>query len=117
MKNAKPTKADSLKLSPAFIKTNVLKLRKFRRKKHADRHLIRNSKRPFLTAQELNAVYDLDYTREVYPFYARMGKVKAYDIIKFSITMHRGCAGKCNSCSIAAHQEKEAVSKSGTSIF
>lgn len=117
MKNAKPTKADSLKLSPAFIKTNVLKLRNFRRKKHADRHLIRNSKRPFLTAQELNAVYDLDYTREVYPFYARMGKVKAHDTIKFPITMHRGCAGKCNSCSIAAHQEKEAVSKSGTSIF
>ena len=100
-----------------FYKNECSKKPEILAQKHADRYLIHNPKQPPLTAQELDAVYDLDYTREVHPFYARIGKVKAQDTIKFSITTHRGCAGECNFCSIAAHQGKEVVSRSETSIL
>jgi uncharacterized radical SAM protein YgiQ len=85
--------------------------------KHADRYLIHNPKQECLSPQELDAIYDIDYTREVHPYYAKYGKVKAQDTIKFSITTHRGCFGECNFCSIAAHQGKEVVSRSEKSII
>ena len=85
--------------------------------KHAERYLVQNPRQPALTTEELDEVYDLDYTREVHPYYAKMGKVKAQDTIKFSITTHRGCFGECNFCSIAVHQGKEVVSRSEKSIL
>ncbi len=85
--------------------------------KHAERFLMQNPKQPCLTTAELDAVYDLDYTREVHPYYAKLGKVKAQETIKFSITTHRGCIGECNFCSIAIHQGKEIVSRSEKSVL
>ncbi|MDR1941611.1 MAG: YgiQ family radical SAM protein [Endomicrobium sp.] len=85
--------------------------------KHNDRYLTQNPKQPPLTPQELDAVYDLDYTREVHPSSQKYGKVKAQDTIKFSITSHRGCFGECNFCAIAVHQGKETVSRSRQSII
>jgi len=85
--------------------------------KHADRYLVQNPKQRCLTGQELDAVYDLDYTREVHPYYEKFGKVKAQETIKFSITTHRGCYGECNFCSIAVHQDREVVSRSEKSII
>jgi uncharacterized radical SAM protein YgiQ len=85
--------------------------------KHADRYLIHNPKQDVLSTQELDAIYNLDYTREVHPYYEKFGKVKAQDTIKFSITTHRGCFGECNFCSIAVHQGKEIISRSEESIL
>ncbi|GHT39987.1 hypothetical protein AGMMS49921_00500 [Endomicrobiia bacterium] len=85
--------------------------------KHAERYLIHNPKQGPLSTQELDEVYDLDYTREVYPYYEQFGKVKAQETIKFSIITHRGCFGECNFCSIALHQGKEVMSRSKGSIL
>ncbi|GHT33157.1 UPF0313 protein [Endomicrobiia bacterium] len=85
--------------------------------KHAERYLIHNPKQASLSTQELDEVYDLDYTREVHPYYEQFGKVKAQETIKFSITTHRGCFGECNFCSITLHQGKEVISRSKESIL
>lgn len=101
----------------SFYKNECGKEPKILLQKHAERYLVHNPKQPPLTTKELDAVYDLDYTREVHPYYAKMGKVKAQDTIKFSITTHRGCIGECNFCSIAVHQGKEVVSRSEESVL
>jgi uncharacterized radical SAM protein YgiQ len=85
--------------------------------KHNDRYLVQNPKQPPLSSRELDAIYDLDYTREVCPSCQKSGKVKAQETIKFSITTHRGCYGECNFCAIAVHQGKEVVSRSEKSIL
>jgi uncharacterized radical SAM protein YgiQ len=85
--------------------------------KQTDRYLVHNPRWKNLTTEELDEIYDLDFTREVHPFYAKIGKVKAQDTIKFSITSHRGCFGECNFCAIAVHQGKEVVSRSEKSII
>ncbi|MDR2191343.1 MAG: YgiQ family radical SAM protein [Endomicrobium sp.] len=85
--------------------------------KHADRYLIQNPKQPALTEQELDAIYDLDYTREVCPSCEKLGKVKQQETIKFSITTHRGCFGECGFCAITVHQGREVVSRSEKSIL
>lgn len=100
-----------------FYKNEISKGPKVLCQKHADRYLVQNPKQPPLTSEELDAVYDLDYTREVHPYYAKQGAVKAQDTIKFSITTHRGCIGECNFCSIAVHQGKEVVSRSEKSVL
>ncbi|MDR1695472.1 MAG: YgiQ family radical SAM protein [Endomicrobium sp.] len=113
-------KADKDKFFEAFssfYKNETSKEPNILCQKHADRYLVQNPKQPVLTSKELDVIYDLDYTREVHPYYAKMGHVKAQDTIKFSITTHRGCFGECNFCSIALHQGKEAVSRSEESVL
>ncbi|MDR3048515.1 MAG: YgiQ family radical SAM protein [Elusimicrobiota bacterium] len=100
-----------------FYKNCISENEKTLIQKHNDRYLIHNPKQPILKMEELDEIYDLPYTREVHPFYAKFGKVKAQDTIKFSITSHRGCFGECNFCSIAVHQGKVVVSRSEKSII
>jgi len=100
-----------------FYKNECLQNPQILCQKHNDRYLIQNPRQPLLTTEELDAIYDLDYTREVHPYYAKLGKVKAQDTIKFSITAHRGCFGECNFCSITVHQGKQVVSRSEKSIL
>jgi uncharacterized radical SAM protein YgiQ len=85
--------------------------------KHAERFLIHNPKQENLTSKELDEVYDINYTREVHPYYEKFGSVKAQETIKFSITTHRGCFGECNFCSISVHQGREVISRSKESIL
>ena len=85
--------------------------------KHDTRYLIHNPPQDSLTEQELDQVYDMDYTREVHPYYAKQGKVKAQETIKFSVVSHRGCCGECNFCAIAVHQGKSVISRSKESIL
>ncbi|AKL98377.1 YgiQ family radical SAM protein [Endomicrobium proavitum] len=101
----------------SFYKNECLKEPKILIQKHADRYLVQNPHSPALTTEELDKIYDLDYTREVHPYYAALGKVKAQETIKFSITTHRGCVGECNFCSIAVHQGKQVISRSEKSIL
>ena len=78
--------------------------------------VIMNPPYPLLTTEELDAIYDLPYTRRIHPRYK--GKtIPAYDMIKHSVTLHRGCFGGCAFCTISAHQGKFIVSRSAESIL
>jgi uncharacterized radical SAM protein YgiQ len=69
-----------------------------------------------LTEAELDASFDLPYTRLPHPRYK--GKIiPAYEMIKFSVNLHRGCFGGCAFCTISAHQGKFIVSRSKESIL
>ena len=68
------------------------------------RYLVQNPPQPYLTQAELDAVYALPFTRDVHPFYAQQGAVRAQDTIQFALTTHRGCYGECNFCAIAVHE-------------
>ncbi len=85
--------------------------------KHDVRYLVHNPPQEMLTERDLDRVYDMDYTREVHPYYAKQGKVKAQETIKFSIVSHRGCCGECNFCAIAVHQGKSVISRSKESVL
>ena len=84
--------------------------------KQDTRYLIQNPPQSNLTPQELDAVYELPFTREAHPSDLAKGEVRAQDTIKFSITSHRGCYGECNFCAITAHQGATVVSRSEDSI-
>jgi uncharacterized radical SAM protein YgiQ len=71
---------------------------------------------PAATQPELDAVHELPFTRLPHPKYA--GKhIPAYEMIKFSVNIHRGCFGGCAFCTISAHQGKFVVSRSQESIL
>ena len=72
---------------------------------------------PLMTTDELDAVYALPYTRLPHPKYKKRGVVPAYEMIRHSVTMHRGCFGGCAFCTLSAHQGKFISSRSETSIL
>ena len=75
-----------------------------------------NPMNPPMTTEEIDESFDLPYTRLPHPRYK--GKViPAYEMIKFSINMHRGCFGGCAFCTISAHQGKFIASRSSQSIL
>ena len=71
---------------------------------------------PPMTTEELDATFDLPYTRLPHPKYK--GKtIPAYEMIKFSVNIHRGCFGGCAFCTISAHQGKFITCRSKESIL
>ncbi|MCQ2336119.1 MAG: YgiQ family radical SAM protein [Paludibacteraceae bacterium] len=78
--------------------------------------VICNPTYPPITTEELDYIYDLPYTRLPHPRY-KGKRIPAYDMIKYSITIHRGCFGGCSFCTISAHQGKFIVSRSVDSIM
>ncbi len=84
---------------------------------HNGRYLIQNPPQFYMDETEIDNVYDLPYEREVHPYYAKEGKVKAMDTIRFSITTHHGCYGECNFCAISVHQGRTIRSRSERSIL
>ena len=78
--------------------------------------IVVNPPYPPMTEQEIDASFDLPYTRLPHPKYK--GKViPAYEMIKFSVNIHRGCFGGCSFCTISAHQGKFICSRSKESIL
>lgn len=71
---------------------------------------------PPMTTQEIDRSFDLPYTRLPHPRY-RGKQIPAWEMIKFSINMHRGCFGGCAFCTISAHQGKFIASRSSESII
>lgn len=71
---------------------------------------------PPMTQEELDHSFDLPYTRLPHPKY-KGKRIPAYDMIKFSVNIHRGCFGGCAFCTISAHQGKFIVSRSKESIL
>ena len=94
-------------------------------KKHAARlvqevgrqRVIINPPLPTFTEAQIDASFDLPYTRLPHPKYAKRGPIPAYEMIKHSINMHRGCFGGCAFCTISAHQGKFVASRSKASIM
>ncbi len=71
---------------------------------------------PPMTTEEIDASFDLPYQRVPHPKYK--GKtIPAYEMIKHSVNMHRGCFGGCAFCTISAHQGKQIASRSKESIM
>lgn len=85
--------------------------------KHGSRYLIHNPPQQALTTEELDKVYALTFEREMHPFYAASGHVRALQTTKFSLIAHRGCFGECNFCSIGIHEGRAVVSRSERSII
>jgi uncharacterized radical SAM protein YgiQ len=85
--------------------------------KQDTRYLIQNPPAPYLTQDELDQVYGMDFERDLHPFYRQQGGVKALETIRFAITTHRGCYGECNFCSIAVHQGRTVRWRSQASIL
>lgn len=81
-----------------------------------DRFIVVNAPYPPMTTQELDDVYDLPYTRLPHPRY-KGKRIPAYEMIRHSVTIHRGCFGGCAFCTISAHQGKQIVSRSKGSIL
>lgn len=71
---------------------------------------------PPLTTEELDHSFDLPYTRLPHPKY-KGKRIPAYNMIKHSVNIHRGCFGGCAFCTISAHQGKFIVSRSKESIL
>ena len=85
--------------------------------KHDSRYLVQNPPALSLTTEELDRVHDLDYERELHPYYRGFGDVRALETIRFSIATHRGCYGECNFCAIAVHQGRTVRWRSKESIL
>lgn len=69
-----------------------------------------------ITTEQLDAIFDLPYQYTPHPKY-KDKRIPAYDMIKWSVCMHRGCFGGCSFCTISAHQGKQIVSRSKESIL
>ncbi len=78
--------------------------------------LVVNPAYPVMESKELDASFELPYTRLPHPKY-KGKRIPAYDMIKFSVNIHRGCFGGCSFCTISAHQGKHIVSRSQESVL
>lgn len=83
---------------------------------HGDKTLVVNPSNPPMSTQAIDAVYDLPYTRLPHPRY-KGKRIPAFDMIKNSVTTHRGCFGGCAFCAIYSHQGKFISSRSKSSIM
>lgn len=81
---------------------------------HGDRLVVCNPPAEPLTTKQLDAVYNLPFSREPHPTYKEA--IPAFEQIKLSLTSHRGCYGGCSFCAITAHQGKFIQSRSAASI-
>ena len=72
---------------------------------------------PPMTTEQIDASFDLPYIRQPHPKYKKRGTVPAFEMIKNSINIHRGCFGGCSFCTISAHQGKQIASRSEKSIM
>ena len=84
---------------------------------YGDKAIVVNPPYPFLTTEQLDYSFSLPYTRQPHPRYANKGPIPAYEMIKFSVNLHRGCFGGCSFCTISAHQGKFISSRSEKSIL
>jgi uncharacterized radical SAM protein YgiQ len=79
-------------------------------------YVVVNPPFPPMTTEELDASFDLPYTRQPHPKY-KGKRIPAYDMIKHSVNIHRGCFGGCAFCTISAHQGKFISCRSKESIL
>ncbi|TCO09120.1 YgiQ family radical SAM protein [Natronoflexus pectinivorans] len=85
--------------------------------KCGDERVVVNPPYPPMDEALMDGVFNLPFTRIPHPKYNGKGTIPAYEMIKHSITMHRGCFGGCSFCTISAHQGKFISSRSENSIL
>lgn len=83
----------------------------------SQKRLIVNPPYPTLSEDEMDWIYALGFTRLPHPRYNSKKPIPAYEMIKDSVTLHRGCFGACSFCTISAHQGKFVSSRSEKSIL
>lgn len=84
--------------------------------RHGDRDVWLNPPPLPLTTAEMDRIYELPYTRLPHPAYAQE-KIPAYEMIRFSVTIQRGCFGGCSFCSITEHEGRIIQNRSEASIL
>ncbi|MFW6290641.1 MAG: YgiQ family radical SAM protein, partial [Mariniphaga sp.] len=82
-----------------------------------NKQVVVNPPWPVFQEQEIDKVYDLPFTRLPHPRYHGKGVIPAYEMIRHSINIHRGCFGGCAFCTISAHQGKFIASRSEASVL
>lgn len=85
--------------------------------KHGDNTVVVNPPHAPMSTEALDAVYELPFTRMPHPKYKNRGEIPAYNMIRHSINIHRGCFGGCSFCTISMHQGKQICSRSEASII
>jgi uncharacterized radical SAM protein YgiQ len=80
-------------------------------------YLVINPPVPIPDTAALDQVYALPYTRLPHPRYKKRGAIPAWNMIRHSLTIHRGCFGGCSFCTISMHQGKQVISRSEDSIL
>ena len=83
----------------------------------AEQYVVVNPPYPTLSSEELDHSFDLPYERAPHPRYRGKGDIPAWEMIKHSVNIHRGCFGGCSFCTISAHQGKFIASRSERSIL
>ncbi len=82
-----------------------------------NRKVIINPPFPPFLEEEADRTYDLPFMYLPHPRYNKKGDIPAYEMIRFSVNIHRGCFGGCSFCAISAHQGKQIISRSERSIL
>lgn len=85
--------------------------------KTGDKKVIVNPPCDTMNEEEADSSYDLPYMYSPHPRYNKKGSIPAFEMIKYSVNIHRGCFGGCSFCAIAAHQGKQIISRSERSIL
>jgi uncharacterized radical SAM protein YgiQ len=85
--------------------------------KVGNKKIVVNPPWPTFKESEIDRVYDLPYTRLPHPRYNNKETIPAYEMIRHSINIHRGCFGGCTFCTISAHQGKFIASRSEKSVL
>jgi uncharacterized radical SAM protein YgiQ len=84
---------------------------------YGDLKVIINPPFPPMSEDDADRTFDLPYMYLPHPHYNKKEDIPAYEMIKYSVNIHRGCFGGCSFCAIAAHQGKQIVSRSEKSIL
>lgn len=85
--------------------------------KHSEKYVIINPFDPNFSTKDLDNSYELPYERAPHPKYIKRGAIPAFEMIKHSVNIHRGCFGGCAFCTIVAHQGKQIISRTEKSIL
>ena len=80
-------------------------------------YVVINPMHSALSSEELDSAFDLPYMRAPHPRYKGRGDIPAWEMIKHSVNIHRGCFGGCSFCTISAHQGKFISFRSEASIM
>ena len=114
-------KADRRKYAEAFLiqyeEQDPIRGKCLCQQQDTDRYLVQTPPQPPLDRDELDAVYDLPYTRRWHPMYDKDGGIPALAEVEFSIASTRGCFGACSFCAITFHQGRIITSRSPESIL
>ncbi len=84
---------------------------------YGDKYIVINPPYRIISTENIDKNFDLPYTRLPHPRYRDKEAIPAYDMIRHSVNIHRGCFGGCSFCTISMHQGKQIVSRSEQSIL